>query len=499
MQKYSNNITNRNGQVIVGASVAVSRVDGGAVTLYSDNGVTTTTNPLTTDANGYFEFYAVGGRYNFTVSGRGIKQYTITDELLNDPADDGTALIDHKQSDNSVFTVQEGLRNAVWLHANSKESDPFEQIPVYPQTFKDQATRIIPGAGRLKSTTRGSSTAYATDTAPTVLDQLWTNANLGSDIGVNWIANHAIQTTVGPSANGMIAGLFSEISTYVPNNGEIAGLVGMARALADRNPSGAGSGGDVWGAWLIANNNGWKSHLIGAEINVTNQYDHWPEAADPVNNDPADFTFGIQLYPDWSTKTNTRAISIRPNATAGWSTGILVSGFTDQGLFIDSTQAYRDPGTNALPADPVGLIFGQSIVTKMAVRYNGNLAWKLRAEGDFLMWRGDASNWYMAMKDSDKNLYLMNALFRLDTNGRLNVGGSSSVGNATGAGVTIQGDLAHPLAMTRTATASVAPGMNVASLRWRSGTNPGTLKLVAVAGTSATEVTIVDNVGAGNS
>jgi hypothetical protein len=93
MQKYSNNITNRNGQAIVGASVTVSRVDGGAVTLYSDNGVTVRANPLTTDANGYFEFYAADGRYNLTINGSGIRQYTVTDILLEDPADgptDGT-------------------------------------------------------------------------------------------------------------------------------------------------------------------------------------------------------------------------------------------------------------------------------------------------------------------------------------------------------------------------------------------------------------------------
>jgi hypothetical protein len=92
MQKYSDNITNRSGQVIVGASVTVSRVDGGAVTLYSDNGVTVRANPLTTDANGYFEFYAADGRYNLTINGNGIRQYAITDILLEDPADGSAAL-----------------------------------------------------------------------------------------------------------------------------------------------------------------------------------------------------------------------------------------------------------------------------------------------------------------------------------------------------------------------------------------------------------------------
>ena len=116
------------------------------------------------------------------------------------------------------------------------------------------------------------------------------------------------------------------------------------------------------------------------------------------------------------------------------------------------------------------------------------------------MFRGDYLNWYFAMKDSDKNLYLINNKFRFDTNGRLNVGGNGSIGNATGVGLTVQGDNEHPLAISRSATAlSTAPGANVAVLRWQSGTNAGTLKLVAFAGTSTTGVTVVDNVGTGNS
>ena len=45
---------------------------------------------------------------------------------------------------------------------------------------------------------------------------------------------------------------------------------------------------------------------------------------------------------------------------------------------------------------------------------------------------------------------------------------------------------------------SVAPGVDIAALQWECGTNAGTLKLVAYAGTSTTGVTVVDNVGTGN-
>ncbi len=53
------------------------------------------------------------------------------------------------------------------------------------------------------------------------------------------------------------------------------------------------------------------------------------------------------------------------------------------------------------------------------------------------------------------------------------------------------------LAFVKSGKPAVAPGANVAQMRWIAGTNPGTCKLVASAGISATEVTIADNVGNG--
>lgn len=70
MQKYQNNVTGRNGDVVIGGSVLV-KLAGTATpaTIYSDNGVAPADNPLTTDANGYFEFYAADGLYDISVNG----------------------------------------------------------------------------------------------------------------------------------------------------------------------------------------------------------------------------------------------------------------------------------------------------------------------------------------------------------------------------------------------------------------------------------------------
>lgn len=70
MQKYQNNVTGRNGDVVIGGSVLITLAGTSTpATIYSDAGITPVTNPLTTDANGYFEFYAADGTYDISVNG----------------------------------------------------------------------------------------------------------------------------------------------------------------------------------------------------------------------------------------------------------------------------------------------------------------------------------------------------------------------------------------------------------------------------------------------
>lgn len=304
-------------------------------------------------------------------------------------------------------------------------------IPPYPNgTIGALATRIDGGDGRFGNITIGSLSSFTTSTNPARLQQLFSDAVVTSP--VNWAANEAIKTVVGPGSNAMFAGLFSEISTYAVNNREVAGLVGFAKALADRDPSGTGSGGDLWGVWAIAANNGHLAHAIGVEVNVMNQHAHWFDHGDPTGNDPTHYTFGVHVYPDWSTKTNTRAVSIRPRSDgAGWATGILTTGYTDVGIFVDSLQTYRDPGDNLLPADPIGLVFGPHTQRKLGVQRmvggSPEIHWEMSREGQFLLWRRNASYWWLAMAADDNSLRLVNGNAVFDANGSFSFSGSLSI------------------------------------------------------------------------
>lgn len=85
MQKYQNNVQNRQGDAMPTAAVRVVTYPGGALaTIYSDNGITPAANPLTTDSNGSFAFYAADGRYSLQISGNGITPLTISDISLTE-------------------------------------------------------------------------------------------------------------------------------------------------------------------------------------------------------------------------------------------------------------------------------------------------------------------------------------------------------------------------------------------------------------------------------
>ncbi|MFM0407505.1 peptidase associated/transthyretin-like domain-containing protein [Paraburkholderia dipogonis] len=86
MQKYTNSVAAATGMPVAGASVQVNTYPGGTpATIYSDNGLTVAANPLTTDTNGAFAFYAADGRYQLVISGTNIQTSTLNDVLLVDP------------------------------------------------------------------------------------------------------------------------------------------------------------------------------------------------------------------------------------------------------------------------------------------------------------------------------------------------------------------------------------------------------------------------------
>lgn len=94
MQKFFDNVVDKNGHVLAGASVTVTDAATGALsTIYSNNSLGIKANPITCDSNGYFEFYAANGRYNIDVTGAGLQTRHVTDVLLEDITGTGAGLV----------------------------------------------------------------------------------------------------------------------------------------------------------------------------------------------------------------------------------------------------------------------------------------------------------------------------------------------------------------------------------------------------------------------
>lgn len=89
MQRFFDVVQDRNGTCIPNALVYVYTASNTLATLYSDNGVTPTVNPVTTNADGEYAFYAVNGTYTLQIQATGFDSQSRPGTIIFDPADGG--------------------------------------------------------------------------------------------------------------------------------------------------------------------------------------------------------------------------------------------------------------------------------------------------------------------------------------------------------------------------------------------------------------------------
>lgn len=89
MENFHKVITDLAGNAIIGATVTVNIAGTSTLaTLYSDNGVTTTQNPTTTNIYGEINVFAANGTYDLVVTppaSSGLSQRTFSRVILDDP------------------------------------------------------------------------------------------------------------------------------------------------------------------------------------------------------------------------------------------------------------------------------------------------------------------------------------------------------------------------------------------------------------------------------
>jgi len=115
MQQFFDVVQTRSGAAIADVRVTVYNSSGGAATLYSDNGVTPKANPVTTNADGEYFFYAANGTYSAAFSSSAYISETRTGILLYDPADGTAVQIGYNEGGTGAVTrtVQTKLQESV--------------------------------------------------------------------------------------------------------------------------------------------------------------------------------------------------------------------------------------------------------------------------------------------------------------------------------------------------------------------------------------------------
>lgn len=171
MQKYFNNVTNRQGGAVSGVSVKVTSIDGSVAVLFSDNARTQMPNPMVTGPNGDFAFYADNGRYNLSFSGSGITSFSLTDLLLQDILGPASATVLGGIKVGSGLSISAD-GTLFLLGANVKVS-PFGQIAAnYTMTFQDEFD------GTALDTTKWNDYYWGDGTNPNPVNYDVANGNL---------------------------------------------------------------------------------------------------------------------------------------------------------------------------------------------------------------------------------------------------------------------------------------------------------------------------------
>lgn len=97
MKKYIDVVFDRDGRPISNVQVRVKVASSATdAVIYSDNGVTTRSNPVITDSNGSFSFYVEDGRYDLYFSGASLSSRTETDILIEDTLDNPSYIVSVK-------------------------------------------------------------------------------------------------------------------------------------------------------------------------------------------------------------------------------------------------------------------------------------------------------------------------------------------------------------------------------------------------------------------
>lgn len=171
MQRYSDVVISTTGAAVPGTSVLVTDLLGNVASVYANNALGANVNPVTTDTDGSFSFYAKDGQYNLTLSRAGLVTETDGPVTIKQPvqyaspegygaAGDGTT--------NDAQAIQ-AAEDALSVSGGVLVFSPGKNYKVGSQLTKKSNVAWF-GYGSLLTWTGGSSVAISSPTTG-VLDR----------------------------------------------------------------------------------------------------------------------------------------------------------------------------------------------------------------------------------------------------------------------------------------------------------------------------------------
>lgn len=217
MQSYYDIVTDSGNNPISGALVYVYDSLGALATIYSDDGLTLQSNPITTNASGGWIFYAANGIYSAVITAAGYTSKTITGITLNDPTPSQGAV------DIQEFTT---VGTSTWTKPLGAR---YVEVLMYGG-----------GGGGSSGDRRGSSTAAQVfggsggASGSRVEIKLPASALSATEtvvVGAGGAGGLAQTIDAQPGISGA-NGTISQFSTYIASFGGGGGVVGGARRLS---------------------------------------------------------------------------------------------------------------------------------------------------------------------------------------------------------------------------------------------------------------------------
>lgn len=198
MQKYQNNVQSLDGRAIIGAQVTVTTYpDGAPATVYSSNGSGVITQPILTNGDGEFAFYAANGNYQLSVAGAGITVVqNITDVLLFDPIDADIA----DKSD--LASTSDPAKGASLIGYNVPSANPSPGISVKKWLDSGYVNAGKPSDGMFSSLQDAINEAAVRGRATLFLGNWFISAPLQLPIGTT-LLGHGMQSSTINLNNGV--------------------------------------------------------------------------------------------------------------------------------------------------------------------------------------------------------------------------------------------------------------------------------------------------------